>query len=69
MYRASVKKSVRLTMIPRLLQGRPMRTRELADYFGVSTNCIQRDMLDLQSEPLRVPLVQDDDWYWSILNE
>jgi len=64
----TIKKSVRLVaLIRRFATGGRYTARELAETFGVSQRSIQRDLLDLQSAPLRLPLVQDSEWKWSIM--
>jgi predicted DNA-binding transcriptional regulator YafY len=70
---ASIDRAVRLVRMIQLLQRQSWRARELAEYFGVSHRTVNRDILDLQSWPLRVPLIEeggrwqvfkDGGWRW-----
>lgn len=57
----SINKAVRLTYLIRVFDaGRVATTSELAGELRVSSRTILRDLLDLQSEPLRVPLTCDN---------
>ena len=53
-----------------LLRARPhgVLSREIAEYLGVSQRTVQRDLADVQDEPLRAPLYQDEDWRWFMLD-
>jgi predicted DNA-binding transcriptional regulator YafY len=65
----ATKKAVRLLWLRDcLLAGNQHTASELAQRLGVSQRTIQRDLEDLQAEPLRVPLVRDG-WRWSVLRE
>ncbi len=59
----AIVRAVRLMRLVELLEARPWRSSELARELGVSQRTINRDLLDLQSEPLRKPLVCDG-WEW-----
>ena len=64
----TIKRSIRLVaLIRRLTGGGRYSARELTEALGVSQRSIQRDLLDLQSAPLHLPLVQGEDWKWSIM--
>lgn len=52
-------RAVRLIEMIRLLEARGWRKRELAKRLGIGLRTIERDLLDIQGEPLYVPLVQD----------
>ncbi|MDI7278278.1 MAG: WYL domain-containing protein [Anaerolineae bacterium] len=60
---------VRLSYLQRLLYGNPLgyRSSELARLCGVDQRTINRDLADLQSEPFYLPLVQDDEWRWHLM--
>ena len=62
------KKAQRLNFIYNLLMSNPrgLTTQELAQQCGVTQRTIQRDLMDLQDEPLRVPLVEDNH-RWKVL--
>lgn len=64
----AAKKSQRLYLITALLNAHPhgLSTRELAVRCGVTQRTIQRDLLDLQSEPIRCPLLEENR-KWKIL--
>ena len=49
-----------------LLESRAYRPTELAAICGVSVRTIRRDLLELQMEPLRQPLVSERG-FWRIL--
>jgi predicted DNA-binding transcriptional regulator YafY len=71
--RTSTKKAWRLLQIQRRLFRNPRgyRSSELAEIFNVDKRTINRDLLDLQSEPFCLPLVQEDapDWRWHIMKD
>jgi len=58
-----VSRAARLMRMAELLKARRWRSRELAQELGVSQRTISRDLLDLQSEPLRLPLACES-WEW-----
>lgn len=62
------KKAQRLNFIYNLLMSNPrgLTTQELARQCGVTQRTIQRDLMDLQDEPLRMPLVEDNH-RWKVL--
>ncbi len=62
------KKAQRLNVIYNLLMSNPqgLSTQELARRCGVTQRTIQRDLLDLQDEPIRVPLVEENH-RWKVL--
>lgn len=63
----TVNKAVRLVYLrDQFVAGSRYTARELSDRLGVSQRTIERDLLDLQSEPLRVPLIRDIDWRWGV---
>jgi predicted DNA-binding transcriptional regulator YafY len=51
-------KAMRLLKIKQLLEDRPMTVKELADRCDVSRRTIQQDLLELQGEPMRLPVVE-----------
>ena len=55
----TVKKSCRLTDMQGLLRVAWLTAAQLALLYGVSERTIHRDLLDLQSEPIRAPVVDD----------
>jgi len=61
-------KAQRLTWLAGLLYAHPggKTTRELARDCGVTQRTIQRDLEDLQDEPMRIPLVEEDH-RWKVL--
>lgn len=65
------KKAWRLLQIQRRLFRNPQgyRSSKLAEIFNVDQRTINRDLLDLQSEPFYLPLVQEDapDWRWHMM--
>ncbi len=67
----SINKAVRLVYLIRAFEaGRVATTSELAGELCVSPRTILRDMVDLQSEPLRVPLICDNTRHglrWSLM--
>lgn len=66
----TVDRAVRLVHLrDQFLAGSRHTARDLAQRYGVSQRTIERDLLDLQSEPLRVPLVQDIEWRWMMQRE
>ncbi len=59
-----LKRSLRLVSIMELFRQEPHRgftTEELAQLYGVSQRAIQRDLEDLQDEPIRAAPVDDAD--------
>lgn len=60
--RRTVARATRLIYILRLLEDRPRTTREIAELFRVHVRTIQRDMLDIQGEPLYAPVVREGVW-------
>jgi len=62
------KKAQRLNLIYNMLMATPkgLTTQELAHRCGVTQRTIQRDLLDLQDEPFRVPLIEEDH-RWKVL--
>ncbi|MCL6431921.1 MAG: WYL domain-containing protein [Anaerolineae bacterium] len=64
-----MKRPVRLSYLQRLFYRNPQgyRSSELARLCGVDQRTINRDLLDLQGEPFYLPLVQDDDWRWRLM--
>ena len=63
----ATKKSARITCFTSLLTNGRYTTAELAEYAGVSTDTVLRDLADLQDEPLRLPLMQDDNERWYVM--
>ena len=59
-------RAARLLYLIRLLSTRPYRVSELVELCRVHRATIQRDLLELQMEPLRVPLISEDG-RWQIL--
>ena len=57
--KSSAVRAVRLMYIRDLLGERPRSVQELADMCGVTRKTIYADLLDLQMEPLSLPLVFD----------
>lgn len=53
----------------KILAARPygVTARDLAQELGVSARTVQRDLRDVQDEPLRTPLYQDERWRWRML--
>jgi len=58
----SCSRAFRLIELMRLLNQRCYTTEELAEHFGVSERTIQRDLLDIQGEPLRYPVINRQVW-------
>jgi predicted DNA-binding transcriptional regulator YafY len=54
-----MQKAIRLLMLCDMLCARSWTARELAMALGVSKRTIERDLLDLQGEPLSLPLMQE----------
>jgi predicted DNA-binding transcriptional regulator YafY len=50
-----------------LLREARMTVEQLAYLYGVSVWTIRRDLLDMQDEPMRVPLSQDDRGRWYVM--
>ncbi len=61
----------RLDQLQRLFYQNPRgyRSAELARLCGVNQRTISRDLLDLQGEPFYLPLVQESDWRWRLMEE
>ena len=55
----TVKKACRLVDMQWLLREAWLTTAQLALLYGVSQRAIQRDLEDLQDEPIRAPVVDD----------
>ena len=51
-------RAVRLLQLIRLLRDRWYSVAELADALSVSPRTVRRDLLDMQDEPLRLPLCE-----------
>lgn len=64
-----MERSLRLLYIQRLLYQHPkgLRSSELARLCEVNQRTINRDLQDLQDEPFRLPLVQEDGWNWRLM--
>jgi len=62
-----MKRAVRLLYIVQLLNDRPMTTNELAQRCEVSERTIRKDMLDLQGNPLYLPLILRVRREWKLL--
>jgi len=62
-------RAARLVQLIFLLRDRPRKVGELAEMCGVSERTIHRDLLELQLEPLRVPLVRLPGGRWAVLDE
>ena len=64
-----MKRPVRLGYPQRLLYRNPVgyRSSEPTRLCGVDQRTISRDLADLQSEPFYLPLVQDDEWRWRLV--
>ena len=60
MVKPTVKKSVRLIDMMWLLRDAWVTTVDLALLYGVTVRTIRRDLRDLQSEPIRAAVVDDD---------
>lgn len=59
MPKPTVKKACRLVDMQWLLREAWLTTAQLALLYGVSQRAIQRDLEDLQDEPIRAPVVDD----------
>ncbi|NLD44167.1 MAG: hypothetical protein GX657_11810 [Chloroflexi bacterium] len=68
MANAIASRAARLVYIRDLLYEAPRSTRDLAALCGVSVGTICRDLIALQLDPLRVPLVVMDGHKWAILD-
>jgi predicted DNA-binding transcriptional regulator YafY len=66
---SAVSRAVRLLALLRLLGAHPagLTTREIAERLGVSPRTVQRDLIEVQAEPLYAPLWQDDGYRWRIM--
>ncbi|NMA26110.1 MAG: HTH domain-containing protein [Clostridiales bacterium] len=64
-----MKRAVRLLYIVQLLNDRPMTTNELAQRCEVSERTIRKDMLDLQGNPLYLPLILRVRREWKLLGK
>ena len=62
----AMKRAVRLLRIIELLRERAHTTDELADRLRVSQRTIQRDLADLQGDPLYAPLVCQTRQTWRV---
>jgi len=60
-------RALRLIEMIRMLEARSWSKQEMGDRLGVSLRTIERDLLDLQSEPLYVPLVEQSG-RWRVLD-
>ena len=62
----SCSRAVRLIAMLQLIRVRPngITSRQIAEQLGVSQRTVQRDLADVQDEPLRAPLWQDEDYRW-----
>ncbi len=62
-------RSLRLIALQTLFYQRPAgyRASELAQQFGVSQRTLNRDLADLQEYPFWLPLVQDKNWHWRLM--
>jgi len=59
----------RLLQVVRLLRDKPRTVAELAELCGVTCRTIRRDLVELQMEPLRVPLVRVPGGRWGLMDE
>ncbi|MGQ9683682.1 MAG: helix-turn-helix transcriptional regulator [Anaerolineae bacterium] len=62
-------RALRLSYLQRLFHCRPRgyRSSELARLCGVDQRTINRDLVDLCSEPFYLPLVQEEGWRWRLM--
>lgn len=51
-------KAMRLLKIKQLLEDRPMTVKELAQRCNVSERTIRDDLLEVQGDPMRLPVVK-----------
>jgi len=63
------RRAARFLQIVRLLRDRPRTAADLAELCGVTVRTIRRDLLELQMEPLRVPLVKLARGQWGLMDE
>jgi predicted DNA-binding transcriptional regulator YafY len=63
----TTKKACRMADMVWLLREARMTVEQLAYLYGVSVWTIRRDLLDMQDEPMRVPLSQDDRGRWYVM--
>ena len=61
-------RAARLVQLISVLRDRPRRVTELAEMCGVTPRTIRRDLLELQMEPLRVPLVRLPGGRWGLMD-
>ncbi len=59
-------RAARFLQIVALLRDRPRTAQELAELCGVSRRMISRDLIELQMEPLCVPLVRLGGGVWGL---
>ena len=67
MAKPTTKKSCRMADMGWLLREAHMTIEQLAYRYGVSKRSIRRDLDDMQDEPMRVPLVQDECERWYVV--
>jgi predicted DNA-binding transcriptional regulator YafY len=63
----TTKKACRMADMAWLLRKARMTVEQLAYLYGVSVWTIRRDLLDMQDEPMRVPLSQDERGRWYVV--
>lgn len=68
--RQACSRAVRLVALLRDLQAHPhgLTARQLAARLQVTVRTVQRDLADVQAEPLRAALWQDEEWRWHALD-
>ena len=69
MVKPTVKKACRMADMAWLLREAHMSIGQLAYLYGVSRRSIQRDLDDMQDEPMRVPLDQDERGWWYVVKK
>ena len=69
MAKPSTKKSCRMADMAWLLREARMTIEQLAYLYGVSKRSIRRDLDDMQDEPMRVPLNQDERGRWYVIKK
>jgi predicted DNA-binding transcriptional regulator YafY len=62
----TTKKACRMADMVWLLRKARMTVEQLAYLYGVSKRSIRRDLDDMQDEPMRVPLSQDERGQWYV---